>query len=85
MESLACVTSSLASPGAAARLWGAAERLWEEIGTRPPPAERSLYERRVAVARSAMADDAAFARAWEEGRAMTLEQAVEYALAKPDT
>jgi hypothetical protein len=31
-----------------------------------------------------MADAAAFESSWEEGRAMTLEQVIEFALAKPD-
>ncbi len=36
----------------------------------------------VAVARTALGEEA-FLAAWEEGRAMTLEQAVEYALEEP--
>jgi hypothetical protein len=48
--------------------------------------ERPQYERQVAAARAgawkATGDDATFATAWAEGRAMTLEQAIEYALEK---
>ena len=38
------------------------------------------YNRRVAAARTALGDDAAFDRAWLEGRALTLEQVIELAL-----
>jgi hypothetical protein len=64
----------------ACRIWGAAERLREAIGSPMPPGDRPDYERRVAAARAAMGDDAAFTRAWQDGRAMTQEQAMEYAL-----
>ncbi|MEP6941975.1 MAG: tetratricopeptide repeat protein [Betaproteobacteria bacterium] len=84
LESLAYVASALASFGAAARLWGGAQRLREEIGSLAPPADRSRDDRRVATARAAMADDAAFDLAWKEGRAMTLEQVIDCALIKHD-
>ena len=38
--------------------------------------ERARHERLVAAARSALHDDAAFDRAWNEGRSWTLDQAV---------
>ena len=41
--------------------------------------ERTNYERSVAAARAQL-DDATFAKAWAEGRAMTMEQAIAYAL-----
>jgi hypothetical protein len=68
---------------AAARVWGAAERLRGEIGAPLHDHERSRYEREVAAARAATAEGTAFANAWEEGRAMTLEAAVELALGVP--
>jgi hypothetical protein len=43
------------------------------------PAERVEYERTVARARAGL-DEATWQRAWDEGRALTLEQAVEAAL-----
>ena len=43
------------------------------------PPERAEYEREVNNLRANM-DAATFAKAWAEGRAMTMEQAVEYAL-----
>jgi hypothetical protein len=65
-----------------ARLLGATERLLEEAGTsvynyyKP---DRSLYERTTANVRSRLGEEA-FEEAWAEGRTMTFEQAVEYAL-----
>ena len=64
-------------------MWGAAERLRGEIGAPLHDHERSRYEREVAAARAAATDAAVFATAWEEGRAMTLEAAVELALGVP--
>ena len=83
LEGLASGAFALAAPGRAARMWSAAERLRGEIGAPLPPDDRLSYERRVAATRAVMGDDAAFDRAWQEGRAMTLEQAIAYALAKP--
>jgi predicted ATPase/class 3 adenylate cyclase len=82
LERLAAVVASLGSPLRAGRIWGMAERLWVEIGSGLEPKERSQHDQRVAAVRAAVKDDAAFDRAWQEGRAMSLEQAREYALAE---
>jgi predicted ATPase/DNA-binding SARP family transcriptional activator len=63
----------------AARLWGAAEALREELRAVLPPNEREEYERLVSQAREALGEEA-FAAAWEAGRAMTWEEAIAYAL-----
>jgi tetratricopeptide (TPR) repeat protein len=63
----------------AARLFAAAEALREAIGHRPSPQDLADYDRRLVSTRSALGE-AAFTAAWAEGRAMTLEQAIEYAL-----
>lgn len=63
----------------AAQLFGAAEALRETIGSPLPLAKRHEYERRVAAACDALGQES-FAAAWAEGRAMTLEQAIAYAL-----
>ncbi len=63
----------------AARLLGAGEALVEAIGGRLPPIDRKFYERNVAAARAAL-DEAIFAAVLAEGRAMTLEAALAYAL-----
>ena len=63
----------------AARLLGAAVALRESAGTPVAHKRRTEYERQVAAVR-AMLDAAAFAEAWAEGRAMTLDQAIDDAL-----
>ena len=79
LEGLAVVAAALCSSLRAARIWGAAQRLREEIGTPLSPTEPSRYDQRGAAARAAVGDGAAFDRAWQEGRALTLKQAIELA------
>jgi ATP/maltotriose-dependent transcriptional regulator MalT len=62
-----------------ARLWGAAEALREAIGTVLSPFERDLYEPYLAAARAQL-DEATWKAAWAGGRAMTSEEAIQYAL-----
>ncbi len=68
-------------PVRAARLWGAAEAMREVIGITLSYFDlaHSGYEARLAAARSQL-DEAAWEAAWAEGRAMSTEQAIEYAL-----
>ena len=82
LEGVAAVEAAFGSWLHAARTWGAAERLREEIGAPLPPNERPRYDRRVAVVRAALRDDAAFTRAWQQGRALTIEQAIALALSE---
>jgi hypothetical protein len=63
----------------AARLFGAAEALREMLGVPPLSFQQDPYQRGVDAAR-AQFDEAAFAAAWAEGRAMPVEQAVADAL-----
>jgi non-specific serine/threonine protein kinase len=65
-----------------ARLCGAAEALHEAAGASAPPGERALVERDVAAIRAQLSAPV-FRVAWEQGRALSLEQAVEEALALP--
>ena len=82
LEGLAVVAGMEGDAEHSARLLGAAERLLEETGTsvynyyKP---DRSLYDRTTANVRSRLGQEG-FEEAWAEGRAMTFEQAVEYAL-----
>jgi len=82
---LACVADSEDHTARAARLWGVSETIREDAGFRLPHAAVSVmkYERRLANARASLGE-AAFEAAWAEGKAMTIEQAVEYALSKED-
>ncbi len=79
LEALAAVAGAQGQPACAARLWGAAEVLREAVGAPLTVADRVLYERHLALARSVLGE-AAFASGLEEGRAMTLEQALDTAL-----
>src|SRR5215217_2135352 len=83
---LACVADSEGHTARAARLWGVSEIIREAAGFRLPHAAVSVmkYERRLANARASLGE-AAFEAAWTEGKAMTIEQTVEYARSKEDT
>ena len=80
LERLAALAASLVSPLRAARICGAAERIRAEIGSALEPKERSQLEQRVAAAGEALGDDAASDRAWQDGRSLRLEQAIDIAL-----
>jgi predicted ATPase/DNA-binding SARP family transcriptional activator/DNA-binding CsgD family transcriptional regulator len=67
----------------AARLWGAAEALREEIGVLLQPENRKVLDPFLAAARSSLGE-AAWQVALAEGRAMMPEQAIEYALSAED-
>jgi len=82
LEGMAAAIAALGGSLLAARIWGAADRLREEIGSPRPPNERPRHDARVAAARANLRDDASFDRAWQEGRALTLEQAIELASEK---
>jgi DNA-binding CsgD family transcriptional regulator len=71
-------------PVRAARLWGAAEALREQMGTYLSQFDlaQSRYEQGLADVRAALSE-ASFDAAWAEGRTMTSEQAIEYALEEP--
>jgi hypothetical protein len=79
LEDLAGLASRQQRPGRAIRLLGAAEAFCGTLGARPPVAVREEYERAVAEGRAALGE-AAFAAAWTEGRSMSLEEALAYAL-----
>ncbi len=72
-------------PVRAARLWGAAEALREQMGTYLSKFDlaQSRYEQGLADVRAALSE-AAFEAAWTEGRAMSPEQAIDYALEEPE-
>ena len=63
----------------ATRLFGAAEVYCEAQGNPVPLVEPESYERGVALARSGLGEEE-FAAEWAEGRALSLEQAVAFAL-----
>ena len=81
LTGLAGVAASRGWPVRAARLWGTTEGMGETYGGHIVRSARSVigYEDRLAAARSQL-DQATWTAAWDKGRAMSPEQAVEYAL-----
>jgi len=64
-------------------LFAVTQKLQEEMADKTilSPAGDLEFERNLAIAREQV-DEATFDAAWAEGRAMSLEQAIEYALAE---
>ena len=81
LESLAWTARMRGHSIRAARLLGAAEALREAVGVRPSAAERADYETEVPAVRASLGQVASLA--WAEGRAMTPDQAIAYALEDP--
>ena len=79
LETFAAVAHTLDGGLVAARVWGCVERTREDLASPITPSSQSWYAREVMAARAALNDDAAFDVAWNEGRAMTLDQAVDFA------
>jgi hypothetical protein len=82
LECLAAVVSARGDHGLAARLFGAGEALREAIGA-PVLYYLIDYDAAVAATRDALGVEAF--TAWDEGRAMTLEEAITHALEQPAT
>ncbi|MFL5659644.1 MAG: tetratricopeptide repeat protein [Ktedonobacteraceae bacterium] len=83
LAGLAAVASLLGQPERAARLFGTVEALREESGIRLSPLRRAEYDRTVEGIRTHL-DQATFAEAWAQGRAMPLERAIVQALETKD-
>ncbi len=62
-----------------ARLFGAGEAVFAGLGTHIESTDRDLYDRDLAAARAQL-DEQVWQHAWAEGQAMSLEQAISYAL-----
>jgi predicted ATPase len=76
---MAGTIGAMGQPERAVRLHGASEAALERMGAFYQPADKLEVDRNIAAVRAQL-DGATFALAWAEGRAMTLEQAVSYAL-----
>jgi tetratricopeptide (TPR) repeat protein len=81
-EQLARLDAGAGRPERAARLFAAADALQESMRLRRSPSDQPDHDDAVAAVRSSLGG-ATFTTAWTEGRAMTLEQAVAYALEEP--
>jgi non-specific serine/threonine protein kinase len=82
---LACVAALEGHPARAARLWGTSEAVREAAGIEIVPSTYTVtrYESRLTEVRDRLGE-AAFEEAWEQGKAMTPEEAVAYALTEED-
>jgi DNA-binding CsgD family transcriptional regulator len=78
LEALAGLAARQESFQEAARLFGAAERVREEIGYIRLPVEQPGWEADAATVRAGLGHEE-HAAAWEEGRALSAEQAIAYA------
>jgi non-specific serine/threonine protein kinase len=79
LETVAGVRAATGRPREAARLCAAAERLREDAGAAPLAFVRALWEPHVAEAAGRLGE-AEWRAAWDEGKAMTAQQAVAAAL-----
>jgi predicted ATPase/DNA-binding SARP family transcriptional activator/DNA-binding CsgD family transcriptional regulator len=83
LEGMAELAGSMGEDLRAARLWGAAEAIREAVGHSWSPTECLLHEPRLLAARSRL-DEKTWVAAFAEGGAMTLEEAVDYALSEEE-
>ncbi len=85
LNGLAYVAAGLKQPVRAARLWGAAEGMQEAYGVYVTARAHTIlnHEARLAATRSQLEEEG-WSEAWEEGKAMPLERAIEYALSEEE-
>jgi hypothetical protein len=79
LEAFASLALAQGRADGACRLLGAAEAVRDAYGAMVGTREHAEHERLVTALRREL-DDARFSTAWDEGRAMITEQALEYAL-----
>jgi len=79
LEGLAGVACDERQYKRAIHLFGIAEELREKLGYAGSPNDQRAHDQRLASARMGLGDTM-FTSTWAEGRAMSLEQAIEYAL-----
>jgi hypothetical protein len=83
LEALGILVAACEDLAYAARLLGAASSLREKINAPPSPAKQEKLDRALSSTRSALGESV-FAKEWDEGRAMSMEQAIDYVLKKED-
>ena len=79
LERLAEIAVAQGQPEKGARLFGAAAALRESIGSAIDPVDQPEYEKNLAALRAQLSPEQ-FASAWAEGRALTMNKAIEYGL-----
>jgi predicted ATPase/DNA-binding winged helix-turn-helix (wHTH) protein len=80
LEDFACLAWLEGQPARAARLWGRAAQLRQDMGQEQSPTEQAATSPHVGATRSALGD-AAFEAAWAEGRALPLDEVTRELLA----
>jgi non-specific serine/threonine protein kinase len=80
LEAIGC--SCLESNGSrvAARIWGRAQRLRDELNIPRTFFEVKRYEDWVSCARSSQHDDGDFDRAWHEGQSLTVDEMIQFSM-----
>jgi non-specific serine/threonine protein kinase len=78
LEGVASLAAATAAPRRAVRLWGAADALQQEMGGTRSINQTIIYERQVKPVRAILTTEA-FDQSWDEGRTMSLDDAVRYA------
>ena len=84
LEGLAGVAAGRGQHERAGRLWGAADAERDTLGSPRPAWEQTHYERHLAAIRAGLGK-ATFGNALAEGRAMPVEESIEYALSGTST
>lgn len=79
LAGLAAVAAVKGKPAASARLFGAVEHATEVLGAVLNASDPMDYAHNLTAARAQL-DEAAWEAAWAEGRVMSFEQAIAYAL-----
>jgi DNA-binding CsgD family transcriptional regulator len=82
LEGLAQVVAAQGEGVWAARLWGAAQAMRDDLNAPLPMVFRTEYEQAIAAARTQVGEKP-FAAAWVQGRAMTLSQVLDAQAAVP--
>jgi predicted ATPase/DNA-binding CsgD family transcriptional regulator len=82
LSALAGAAVALGQPERAARLVGAADALFAKQSYIPQAGDKPEFERYEAAAREVL-DEVAFKTAWAEGQAMSIDEAIAYALEEP--
>ncbi len=83
LEAFAGLSSDRGNTRTSAALWGAADTLRESCNAPRQPNEQDEYKDDVVAARQALGEDA-FDASWTQGRVMSLEEAIDLAMAEPD-
>ena len=84
LEAFAVLAAAQNQMERATRLFGAVESLYPSIHFEMSAKERTEHDHAIASARAALGEKA-FAATWDEGRMMTMEQAISYVLESEDS